>query len=137
MPSITKRASHVLKTLHETGGMDKDADPLVVALQDIAVCCKDRGDEVGLRRGFVFAVMALSWCVTCHKARHPARIKMIPHLRELIMSFGISKHAYAWLVRRSDQREHDIVGLLSVIDEEGVFSLKGFELEPIPELVET
>jgi hypothetical protein len=76
----------------------------------------------------------LSWCVTCYKAYHPARLKIIPQLRELIMSFGIDKHAYAWFVRRSDQREHDFVGFLSVIDEEGVFSLKGFELEPFPQL---
>ncbi|MGO9566348.1 MAG: tetratricopeptide repeat protein [Desulfomonilaceae bacterium] len=132
--SITKRVSHVLKTLQETGGMDKDTDPLVMALLEIAVSCKDKGDEVSLRRGFVFAVMALSWCVTTQKACDVARVKIIPRLRELIMSFGIHRHGYAWLLRRSDQREHDFVGLLSVIDEEGVFSLKGFELEPFPEL---
>ncbi len=134
LPPITERVSRVLRGLEKTGGLHRDTDPLVQALLEVSVSCKDEGDEVSLRRGVVFAVMALSWCVTTQKACDAARVKIIPRLRELIMSFGIRKHEYAWLLRRSDQREHDFVGLLSVIDEEGVFPLRGFELEPLPVL---
>jgi len=131
---IHKKVSHLKKILKEAGGLDRDTDPLVETLRDLAMSCKDEGDEIGLRRGFVFAVMALNQCVTSHKASDPVRIKMIRPLRELVMSFGIDKHAYEWLVRDADQAEQEFVGFLSVIDEEGLFSLKGFELEPFPRL---
>jgi hypothetical protein len=131
---ILKRTSTLVDLFEKAGSLDKTSDPLVEALHELAVSCRNGGDEIGLKRGFVFALTALSRCVSCYGADNPTGIRMIPGLRELILSFGIDEQAYDWLVVHADQGEQDFSAFLSVIDQERMFSLKGLDLEPIPEM---
>jgi len=109
---------------HETPLPQGPTDPLIEILYDLAVTHNTQGDAFGRRVGFVLAVIALSHCVTRYHLGGAPRKAAMQRLRTLIMSFGIDKYDYAWLVRRSDHDENNFVGLLSVIDEEGVFPLK-------------
>ncbi len=134
--SVSERVFRLQKSFAKSPGLLTDNDPLIEVLYDFAISGREGGDGIDHRQAFVFALMALSWCVTAYGSWQSVRIRMIRRLRELIMSFGINRHGYAWLLLYSNQNETDFVVLLSVIDEEGVFPLKGFELEPIPEPVE-
>jgi len=99
-------------------------DPLIESLYDLAVVHNTRGDAFGRRVGFVLAVMALSHCVSRYRQGGVPRKQAMARLRSFVMSLGIDRYDYAWLVRCSDHDENDFVGLLSVIDEEGVFPLR-------------
>jgi hypothetical protein len=99
-------------------------NPAIESLCALGISFRDRGDRASLRLAVVLILIALSWCVTCYKTWHPLRIRMMPRLEELIMSLGLDQQTFRWLVLSSHHRDNDFIGLLSVIDEEDVFSLK-------------
>ncbi len=102
-------------TIVVTDGMGNRIDPMIEALYDLATICRDHGGTTYLRAGLVCALMALNHYVSCYVTGHGMKIRTIPRLRKIILSFGIERHTYAWVLRRAQYTKADFPKLLSLI----------------------
>jgi hypothetical protein len=97
-------------------GIDPSAsDPLLQALFEQATAFEPKGDLKSRQRGFVFALMALCWCLSHGVQRTLFGSALLEHLRLVLDSYGIHGDKWEWTVKHSHLTRYDFVGLLSIL----------------------
>jgi len=91
------------------------ADPLLEALLQRAIALEAKGDIKSRQRGFVAALLTLSWYVSHGFERSRADVHVKDQLRLLFESYGISGTEWDWTVKHAHLTRYDFVGLLSIL----------------------
>lgn len=90
-------------------------DPMVEALFRRAGACKEITDLRSRQRGFVEALIALSWCITRGWHRSSGAAQILDGLGVIFASYGMGKEDWEWVVKHAHLTRYDFVGLLSVL----------------------
>ncbi len=130
---IDKRLDELLDTMEEVNMLQEKkqqddgpfltAEPITESLYRRSKECLSSESDAALTAGFILALMAVSWFVTCFPLAKIVEGTMMMQLRELMESYGVDRGAWEFMVHRSDQNETDPIGLLCVLDEMEIFLL--------------
>ena len=90
-------------------------DPMLEALFRRAEAYKGKTDLSSRQRGFVVALMALSWCITRGWHRGSGGAQILDGLRVIFTSYGMGKEDWEWVVKHAHLTKYDFVGLLSIL----------------------
>jgi hypothetical protein len=89
------------------------ADPLLEALLEQAMALEAEGNLKRRERGFVVALLTLSWYVSHGFERSRADDHVKDQLRSLFDAYRISGDEWEWTVKHAHLTRYDFVGLLS------------------------
>jgi hypothetical protein len=90
-------------------------DPLLEALLQRAIALEAKGDMESRQRGFVVALLTLSWYVSHGFERSRADAPVQGQLRILAKSCGLGDEEWEWTVKHAHLTRYDFVGLLSIL----------------------
>ena len=90
-------------------------DPMLEALLRRAGAYKEKTDLRSRKRGFVAALVALSWCITRGWHTGSGGAQILDDLRVIFTSYGIDKEDWEWVVKHAHLTKYDFVGLLSIL----------------------
>jgi hypothetical protein len=90
-------------------------DPLLEALLQRAIALEAEEDMKSRQRGFVVALLTLSWYVSHGFERSRADAHVKDQLRILFETYGIRGDEWEWTVKHSHLTKYDFVGLLSIL----------------------
>ena len=90
-------------------------DPFLEALVQQAIALEAEGDFVNRRRGFVVALLTLSWYVSHGFDRSHADDHVRDQLQLLFTSYGLDDEQWEWTVKHAHLTKYDFVGLLSIL----------------------
>jgi hypothetical protein len=94
---------------------------MLEALYELATSYQGQNDPKSRQRAFLTALVTLSWLVTVYEKDSPPDF-MERHC-QVFRSFGFRGYSWEWLVRRCNIFHNDVLGLISVLDEERMFVL--------------
>jgi hypothetical protein len=107
---ISKEGRAIAK---KTDASKKDAFLEVLVQQAIAL--ENEGEPKIRQRGFVVALLTLSWYVSHGFQRSSADAPVQDRLRLLFESYGIRGEEWEWTVKHAHLTRYDFVGLLSIL----------------------
>ncbi|MGB6066337.1 MAG: tetratricopeptide repeat protein [Desulfomonilaceae bacterium] len=90
-------------------------DPMLEALLRRAGAYKEKTDLRSRQRGFVAALVALSWCITRGWHRGSGGAQILDDLRVIFTSYGMEKEDWEWVVKHAHLTKYDFIGLLSIL----------------------
>jgi hypothetical protein len=90
-------------------------DPFLEALVQQAIALEAKGHLESRQRGFVVALLTLSWYVSHGFDRSRADAPVQDQLHVLFKSYGIGDEEWEWAVKHAHLTKYDFVGLLSTL----------------------
>jgi len=90
-------------------------DTLTEVLLTRAFASRDKNTMEGHRQGFIFALVALSWCLSHGLHRCTSGATVLNRLCSFFESYGIGNEHWEWVVKHAHLRKYDFVGLLSTL----------------------